>query len=74
MIKPKQIPDEAWQAARLELVDGPLREDMEDRYRHALAAAINAWRGMMTERRARCDAVVLPYNLDADLPQEASDA
>lgn len=49
MIKPEQIPDEVWQAARLELVDGPIREDWEDRYRHAIAAALNAWPGMYTE-------------------------
>lgn len=50
MIKPEQIPDEVWMAARLELVDGPIREDMEDRYRHAIAAALNAWPGMWNEQ------------------------
>ena len=33
----------------------------------ALRAGIAAWPGMLTERRARCDAVVLPFNLDADI-------
>lgn len=45
MIKPEMVPDEVWMAARLELVDGPIREDWEDRYRHAIAAALNAWLG-----------------------------
>ncbi len=49
-----------------------------DQARAALAATLNAWPGMLTERRARCDAFVLPFNLDADigippLPQEARD-
>ena len=41
--------------------------------RAAFEAMVENWPGMLTERRARCDAVVLPYNLDADLPQENSD-
>lgn len=35
--------------------------------RAAIRAALENWPGMLTERRARCDAVVLPFNLDADL-------
>lgn len=41
--------------------------------RAAFLVMVKAWPGVMTERRARCDAVVLPYNLDADLPQEPTD-
>ena len=62
--KPEQVPDEVWMAARLEFVDGPIREDMEDRYRHAIAAALNAWPGghMLT----MVPQIILP------IPQETS--
>lgn len=44
------IPDEAWMALRQELVDGPLREDMEDRYKHAIRAMLAAWPGVIHHR------------------------
>ena len=67
-ITPDQIPQE--------VVEAYLRACAENEavtVSEAIAAALAAWPGMMTERRARCDAVVLPFNLDADLPLETSE-
>lgn len=50
---------------------GDLLPEDQDGYRDAaratIAAGLAAWPKVMTERRARCDAVVLPFNFDANI-------
>jgi hypothetical protein len=52
---------------RWERLPPRFRAEYREEARAAIAAALLAWPGALTERRARCDAVVLPYNLDTDI-------
>lgn len=67
MIKPEQVPEASWRIACDVLGDLNV---YSAEMKAAIAAALAAWPGLMAERRARCDAFVLPFNLDPDLPQK----
>jgi hypothetical protein len=59
MIDPKQIPDEAWEAA--------MKTDPRDGLRAAIAAALNAWPGVDYRPTFGPSRIILP------LPQEKVD-
>jgi len=62
MITPDQIPDEAWEAA--------MKTDPRDGLRAAIAAALNAWPGMLQHSPDGLDPIINPSRIVLPLPQE----
>jgi len=58
MITAEQIPDEVAKAARLGWQHGP--KDPTEAFRHAIAAALNAWPGTWRERPLEHQWICLP--------------
>lgn len=65
MITITDLPERSVEAARLAMAEALAHDG--DGIPECIVAAINAWDGALVERGARCDAVVLPFNRDADI-------